>query len=80
MLTPFEETERRAQQFGAKLLLYSPGNKLLARDEFLMEQFEEDRGSDRWDAMRDTLQERRQINRNLVAAADMVQGLEDVIS
>ena len=45
-----------------------------------MEQFEEDRGSDRWDAMRDTLQERRQINRNLVAAADMVQGLEDVIS
>jgi hypothetical protein len=78
MLTPFEEAERRTQQFAAKLLLYSHVNKLMVRDEFLMEQFEEDRGGDRWDAMRDTLQERRQINQNLAAAADMVEDLDGV--
>jgi hypothetical protein len=78
MLTPFEEAERRTQQFAAKLLLYSHVNKLMVRDEFLMEQFEEDRGGDRWDAMRDTLQERRQINQNLAAAADIVEDLDGV--
>ena len=78
MLTPFEETERRAQQFAVKLLLYSHVNKMVARDEFLMEQFEEDRSSDRWDALRAILQERRQINQNLAAAADMVEDLDGV--
>lgn len=76
MLTPFEETERRAQQFAVKLLLYSHVNKMVARDEFLMEQFEEDRSSDRWDALRDILQERRQINQNLVEAALLVEDME----
>ena len=76
MLTPFEETERRAQQFAVKLLLYSHVNKMVARDEFLMEQFEEDRSSDRWDALRAILQERRQINQNLVEAALLVEDME----
>ena len=76
MLTPFEETERRAQQFAVKLLLYSHVNKMVARDEFLMELFEEDRSSDRWDALRAILQERRQINQNLVEAALLVEDME----
>jgi hypothetical protein len=78
MLTPFEEIERRTQQFVAKLLIYNHVNELVARDEFLMEQLEEVSGSDRLAALRASLPERRQINRDIVAAANMVEEMEKV--
>jgi len=78
MSTPFEETEKRTQQFAAKMLLYRHVNLMVARDEFLAEQFEEDRGTDRWESLKASLQERSQINQSFLMAGAMVEDIDGV--